>query len=260
MKFTAVTLFPELISDYCGAGLLGAACERGLVKVATLNPRQFTSDVHHTVDDKAFGGGDGMVMKPEPLAAAVTELRAAGEVWVAVLSPQGRVWNQELAKEWAGRGGHVALVCGRYAGIDQRFIEECADDEISLGDFVLNGGELAALAVIESVVRLLPGALGNAVSAEFDSFSHGLLEAPQFTRPREWEGRPVPAPLLSGNHSGIARFLKAVALVRTALLRPDLSRAPKTELQTSAREVERLSDAELASLGLTRGDLKPLID
>src|SRR5262249_25870175 len=161
-----------------------------IVQVECVNPRTFTSDVHGTVDDRAFGGGDGMVMKPEPLAAAIESL--AKPVNVVVLTPQGRVWDQARARQWAARGGHVALVCGRYAGIDQRFIAKYADEEISLGDFVLNGGELAALAVIESVTRLLPGALGNSVSCEKDSFSNGRLEAPQFTRPREWSGLPVP--------------------------------------------------------------------
>lgn len=236
MKFTAITLFPSIIENYCGEGLLGQARERGIVRVECVNPREFASDVHRTVDDRAFGGGDGMVMKPESLAAAVESL--GPDVRVAVLSPQGRVWNQSKAREWAGRGGHVALVCGRYAGIDQRFVEKYADEEISVGDFVLNGGELAALAVVESVTRLLPGALGNVISGVHDSFSDGLLEAPQFTRPREWEGMPVPSPLLSGNHAMIENFQRVLSVFRTALKRPEL--------------LLGLSDAELASLGLNR--------
>jgi len=235
MKFTVISLFPKLIESYFSEGLVSSACAKGLLSVDTLNPRTFTSDVHGTVDDRAFGGGDGMVMKAEPLAAAVDSL---GDARVVVLSPQGRVWNQEIAREYADQGGHVALVCGRYAGIDQRFIAEYADDEISIGDFVLNGGELAALTVIESTARLIPGVLGNRESAEKDSFSDGLLEAPQFTRPREWKGRPVPAPLLSGNHAEIEVFKRAVSLLRTLKLRPDL--------------VEKLSPEELNSLGIKK--------
>jgi len=252
VKFTAVTLFPQLIEHYCGGGLLGQAREKGLVRIECFYPREFTSDVHHTVDDKAFGGGDGMVMKPEPLAAAIEKLRLDGPVQVVVLTPQGKPWSQAAAAGMAKQGGHVALVCGRYAGIDQRFSETYADEEISLGDFVLNGGELAALSVIESVTRLLPGALGNSVSAEKDSFSEGLLEAPQFTRPREWNGLPVPAPLLSGNHAEIAAFLKAVATVRTAVLRPDLRPAG---LAAACEIVSALGDSELEALGLTRAQV-----
>ncbi len=229
MKFTVVTLFPKLIEGYLSEGLVATGVARGLLAVDTLNPRAFTSDVHGTVDDRAFGGGDGMVMKPEPLAAAVESLRKSdpsgtGQVRVAVLTPQGRVWNQSVAREYAEAGGHVALVCGRYAGIDQRFVAEYADDEISLGDFILNGGELAALAIVESVARLIPGVLGNRESAAKDSFSKGLLEAPQFTRPREWQGHSVPAPLLSGNHAEIEAFKNTLSVLRTLKLRPDLLR------------------------------------
>lgn len=252
MKFTAVTLFPQLIEHYCADGLLGAARDKGLVQIATLNPREFTSDVHHTVDDRAFGGADGMVMKPEPLAAAVAHLRAEGDLRVVVLTPQGRRWSQALASQWSMQGGHIALICGRYAGIDQRFVAAEADDEVSLGDFVLNGGELAALAVIESVTRLRPGALGNAVSAAQDSFADGLLEAPQFTRPREWAGWAVPSPLLSGNHAEIAAFQSAVSRVRTALVRPDLN---PPDVAEAKQRLSSLSDLELRSLGLRRDQL-----
>ncbi len=236
MKFTVVTLFPNLIEGFLKEGLLSSARTRGQIEIETLNPRQFTCDVHGTVDDRAFGGGDGMVMKPEPLAAAVDHLRQGSSPRIVVLSPQGRKWNQDLAREYADRAGHVALISGRYAGLDQRFIAEYADDEISLGDFVLNGGEIAVLAVIESVARLIPGVLGNRESAIQDSFSDGLLEAPQYTRPRQWRDRTVPAPLLSGNHSEIEIFKKTVSVVRTLKLRPDL--------------LAGLSREELRSLGL----------
>ncbi len=275
MKFSVVTLFPSLIEGFCGQGLLAGARERGLVRVECVNPREFTSDVHGTVDDRAFGGGDGMVMKCEPLAAAIESLRAearvrAGDttsaaeaVRVIVLSPSGTPWTQSRARDWAERGGHVALVCGRYAGIDQRFVEAYADEEISLGDFVLNGGEIAALALIESVARLIPGVLGNSVSAEADSFTNNLLEAPQFTRPREWvtganasnsreQTWIVPSPLLSGNHAEIAKFLHALGVVRTEILRPG---TVKASLRESLALVSPLSDLELKSLGISREDL-----
>ena len=255
MKFTVITLFPELIDSVVQSGLLGQARDRGGVEVATINPRIFTSDAHHTVDDRAFGGGDGMVMKVEPLAAAV---KAAGEgARVFILSPQGRPWTQQEASEWAQQGGHRVLVCGRYAGIDQRFRVLHAEDEISLGDFILNGGEVAACAVIESVVRLLPGTLSNSESAKKDTFSNGLLECPQFTRPREVGGLNVPEPLLSGNHARIKEFEQAVSEVRTALLRPDLL-DDEFDLTRALKIVSALSDPELVSLSLTRADLKAL--
>jgi tRNA (guanine37-N1)-methyltransferase len=265
MKFTVITLFPAMIEAFASEGLLAQARGKGLVEVDVLNPRQFTEDVHHTVDDRAFGGGDGMVMKVEPLARAVTSL--AKPVRTVVLSPQGRLWDQAEAEAWAARGGHVALVCGRYAGIDHRFNVAYADDEISLGDYVLNGGEVAACAIIESVARLVPGVLGNAVSAHKDSFAAAsrLLECPQFTRPREIEGPPaphgrippVPEPLLSGDHARIAAFERAVSLVRTAVLRPDLLDA-SMRLAPALKTVRDLSDGELLALGLTRANLTQL--
>lgn len=253
MKFTIITLFPDAIETLCGFGLLGQAREKGLVSVATVNPRTFTCDVHHTVDDRAFGGGDGMVMKVEPLAAAVKSL--GPNVKVSVLSPQGRRWSQADAEAWAGEEDtHRVLVCGRYAGIDQRFCALHAEDEISIGDYVLNGGETAAAVVIESVARLLPGVLGNAESARRDTFRDGRLECPQFTRPREVEGLPVPEPLLSGHHARIAEFERAVSDVRTKLLRPDL--LPEGfNIEQSLKLVSELSDPELRSLGLNRADL-----
>lgn len=255
MKFTVITLFPQIVEAFGGQGLLSQARETGLVQVETLNPRQFTEDVHQTVDDRVFGGGDGMVMKVEPLARAVRSLPESARV--VVLSPQGRLWNQAEAQAWADEKRDVVLVCGRYAGIDHRFTVKYADEEISIGDYVLNGGEVAACAIIESVARLVPGVLGNAVSAQKDSFADGLLECPQFTRPREIEGLPVPAPLLSGHHAKIAEFETAVSKVRTALLRPDLL-APDTDLGPALKLLQSLNEAELLSLGLTRENLKEL--
>lgn len=257
MKFTVITLFPQLIEHFLEEGLLGQASAKGLVSVATVNPRQYTEDVHHTVDDRVFGGSDGMVMKVEPLTKAVAELRSAGATKVVVLSPQGRTWNQKQAVEMAAdKDAHVVLVCGRYAGIDHRFTVQHADDEISIGDFILNGGEVAACAVIESVARLLPGALGNKISALKDSFSDGLLECPQFTRPREVSGMSVPSPLLSGDHKKIAEFEKAVSVVRTLILRADLVPAPPVELKKMVSLIEGLVDQELFALGISRADLQ----
>ncbi len=260
MKFSVITLFPDLIESVVSHGLIGQAREKHGLNIETINPRSYTSDVHHTVDDRAFGGGDGMVMKVEPLAAAVEELRAQGAspVRVVVLSPQGRVWDQALAREWASERKDTVLVCGRYAGIDHRFTVKFADDEISLGDFILNGGELAACAVIESVARLLPNVLGNDLSAVKDSFSDGLLECPQFTRPREAGGLPVPSPLLSGNHSKIREFENTVSVLRTLLLRPDLLEAPK-DLAKKVALILNLTDGEILALGLSREDLEGLL-
>jgi tRNA (guanine37-N1)-methyltransferase len=256
LKFSVVTLFPEMIESAVAHGLTGQALQKGVLEVETVNPRKYAADAHHTVDDRAFGGGDGMVMKVEPLAKAVEEIGAAR---VVVLSPQGRAWNQALAREWAGDRKATVLVCGRYAGIDHRFTVKYADEEISLGDFILNGGELAACAIIESVARLLPQVLGNDVSALKDSFSDGLLECPQFTRPRDAAGLPVPAPLLSGNHAQIREFESAVAWLRTMILRPDLVTEPPRDLEKKIKLVSALEDSELHALGLSRGDLNGLL-
>lgn len=255
MRFTVITLFPQLIEHFVDEGLLGQAQKNGLVDIRTVNPRHFTEDAHHTVDDRAFGGGDGMVMKYEPLAKSVRFAIGDQPAHVAVMSPQGMPWKQSRAKEWAGQNTNYVLVCGRYAGIDQRFVNEFADEEISIGDFVLNGGEIAACAVIESVTRLIPGSLGNKVSAHKDSFSEGLLECPQFTRPREVEGQGVPAALLSGDHKKIEEFERAVSVVRTSVLRPDLP-VEREELKKSLSLVSKLTDVDLTALGLTRESLR----
>ena len=255
MKFTVITVFPQIIDAFVTHGLVAQARAQTLIEVNTLNPRQFTGDVHQTVDDRTFGGCDGMVMKVEPLAAAISAARAAGPARVALLTPQGPAWTQGRARGLADRGEHVILVCGRYAGIDHRVHALYADEEISLGDFVLNGGEVAAAAVIESIARLRPGVLGNAKSAAHDSFGEdNLLECPQFTRPREVAGLPVPAPLLSGHHARIAEFERAVGLVRTALRRPELIRrgGHAGEVSRARRLILELNDLELRALGLSR--------
>jgi tRNA (guanine37-N1)-methyltransferase len=208
--------------------ILGRALEAGLVKVNFVQIRDFAKDKHRTVDDQPYGGGPGMVMRCEPLYAAWEAARNKSDTrcYTILLSPQGAPLKQARLEAWAkGEIRRFILVCGRYEGVDERFIEECVDEEISLGDFVLSGGEIPALALIDGLMRLLPGALGNQESAAGESFSsatEGLLEYPQYTRPPEFRGRKVPEILLSGDHAKIARWRRALSLERTQARRPDL--------------------------------------
>jgi len=222
MQVGVVSLFPDMLRDAANCGVTGRALQRGLASLQCVNPRDFTTDVHQTVDDRPYGGGPGMVLKYEPTAAAITSAREAmpGSP-VIFLSPQGRVFDQQVARELAGSSGMI-LVAGRYEGFDERLLENEADDELSLGDFVLSGGELAALAVIDAVLRLLPGALGDEASAEQDSFSDGLLDYPQYTRPEAIGDQKVPPVLLTGNHAEIERWRLKQALGRTWARRPEL--------------------------------------
>jgi tRNA (guanine37-N1)-methyltransferase len=223
MQIGVVTLFPEMVTAVAEYGVVGRAERRGLVSVDTENPREHAVDVHRTVDDRPYGGGPGMVMKFEPLAGAIAAIgrRLPKDVPVVCLSPQGRVFDQETAKRYAALPGLI-LLAGRYEGIDERLIESHVDEELSLGDFVLSGGEIAAMAVIDAVVRLLPGALGDDESAVQDSFMQGLLDHPHYTRPELVDGRAVPEVLVSGDHGAIARWRTKQALGRTAIRRPDL--------------------------------------
>lgn len=240
MRFDVITIFPELIDAFAGVGLIARACDAGLLTLAARSPRELTSDRHNTVDDAPYGGGSGMVMMPEPLVATLEAADAIADAAGrprnrrVILSPQGTPFTQASARRYAQLPG-LSLVCGRYEGIDERVAELC-DETISLGDFVLNGGEVAAMAVIEAVSRLLPGVLGNAASLEQESHELGLLEYPQYTRPREFRGMEVPEVLLSGDHGAIARWRREQALLRTAERRPDLL------------EGAELSDAERALL------------
>jgi len=223
MRVQVVTLFPEMVLAVARFGVVGRAVDRGILALDCRNPRDFTSDVHRTVDDRPYGGGPGMVMKFEPLAAAIAAARQsmpAGSP-VICLTPQGPVFDQARARRLAGRPGLV-LLAGRYEGIDERLIESHVDDELSLGDFVLSGGEIAAMAVIDAVARLLPGVLGDDASAEQDSFMDGLLDYPHYTRPEEIAGMRVPEVLLSGDHAKIARWRQKQALGRTFERRPEL--------------------------------------
>jgi tRNA (guanine37-N1)-methyltransferase len=223
LHFEVVSLFPELIRQALRFGVVGRAVERGLAVVGTVDPRDFTHDAHRTVDDRPYGGGPGMVLKPEPLRAAIAAARARAPAGAPVtyLSAQGRVFDQRAAQRLSASAGAV-LLAGRYEGVDQRVLDAAVDEEWSIGDYVLSGGELPALVVIDAAVRLLPGALGDDTSAAAESFADGLLDWPHYTRPEEWEGRRVPEVLVGGNHAAIARWRLKEALGRTWRQRPDL--------------------------------------
>jgi len=223
MKFRVVTLFPDLVTETTKIGVCGRAARRGLIDVAAVDPREFTDDIHRSVDDRPYGGGPGMVLKVAPVRAAIRQARGMIPTGcpVVFLTPQGRRFDQAVAQQFAALPGMV-LVAGRYEGFDERLLDSEADDEISLGDFVLSGGEIAAVAVIDAVVRLLPGVLGDETSAEQDSFMDGLLDCPHYTRPETVDDRAVPAVLLEGNHEEIRRWRLKQALGRTYLRRPDL--------------------------------------
>lgn len=223
MRFDVVSLFPEMVVAAAGYGVTGRAIERNIVSLSVWNPRNYTVDRHRTVDDRPYGGGPGMVMKYQPLHDAVNAAKQAGEktAKVVYLSPQGKPITQALLAE-ACDVSQIILVAGRYEGIDERFVELDCDDEWSIGDYVISGGELAALVVIDAITRLLPGVLGDESSAQQDSHSDGLLDCPHFTRPEQIEGRSVPTVLLGGNHADIARWRMKQALGRTWQKRPDL--------------------------------------
>ena len=223
VRVDVVTLIPEMVETLLRFGVTGRAVERGLLTVATWDPRDDTRDRHRTVDDRPYGGGPGMVMKVQPLRDTLRRARQAAEPRgrTLYLSPQGRLLSQDGARELA-REPRLILLAGRYEGIDERLIEAEVDEEWSIGDYVLSGGELAALVVIDAVARLLPGALNDEESAEQDSFMDGLLDCPHYTRPEEIDGRRVPAVLLSGDHAAIACWRRREALGRTWLRRPDL--------------------------------------
>ena len=226
IRFDVVTLFPEMFAAVTHGGVSGRALEAGLWSIGLWNPRDFTKDNYRTVDDRPYGGGPGMVMLAEPLEKALDAVREAGGGKVIYLSPQGRTLDHEKVMELAGRTA-VTLLCGRYEGIDERLIERRVDEELSIGDYVLSGGELAAMTVIDAVVRQIPGALGDGQSAAEESFVDGLLDCPQYTRPELYRDARVPEVLLSGHHENIRRWRLKQALGRTWLRRPDLLAARK---------------------------------
>ncbi|HVI70018.1 MAG TPA: tRNA (guanosine(37)-N1)-methyltransferase TrmD [Pyrinomonadaceae bacterium] len=229
LRFDIITIFPEFFDEVIDCGILRRARNAGLVEVKAHDLRQWTTDKHHVVDDRPFGGGDGMILKPEPIFAGVEALTGASrkedlpaKTRVMLLSAQGEVFSQALAQDFSQNTSHVVLLCGRYEGVDERVTEALVTDEVSIGDYVLSGGEPAAVVVVDAVVRLLPGALGSETSAVYESFSEGLLDHPQYTRPPEFRGMKVPDVLLSGNHAEIERWRKEAAIEKTRRKRPDL--------------------------------------
>jgi len=245
MHIAVVSIFPEMVRQVAEYGVVGRAEERGLLSLTCENPRDHTSDVHRTVDDRPYGGGPGMVLKYEPAAKAIRAVKddMPEGCPVVCLSPQGKVFDQDTARRYAGLQGMV-LLAGRYEGIDERLLENEVDEELSLGDFVLSGGEIAAMAVIDAVARLLPGVLGDEDSAAQDSFMEGLLDYPHYTRPESVAGQRVPTVLLSGDHARIARWRYKQALGRSYVRRPDL--VSKLDLD---REQQKLLDEFLKEKG-----------
>lgn len=222
MDITVLTIFPEMVEPYFAYGMIRKAVDEGYIRVSAMNIRDYAEGKHRVTDDKPYGGGCGMVMKPEPLAASIQAAKKrCPDARVIHMTPQGRPFNQKIARELASMKGLV-FVCGRYEGIDERVVTGYIDDEISIGDYVLTGGELAALVVTDAVIRLIPGVLGGEDSAEKDSFSDNLLEHAHYTRPACFEGEPVPDVLVSGNHAHIDAWRHETSLIRTFLKRPDL--------------------------------------
>lgn len=245
-----ITIFPELFEPFLAKGLIGQAVGRELL-VQLVNPRQFTTDVHKSVDDRPYGGGDGMVMMAEPLEKAVRNCQSSEKKPVIYLSPQGQRLTDAGASKLA-EGDGFTLICGRYGGVDERFIADCVDLELSIGDYVLNGGEVAAMALIEATSRYLPGVLGNAESAYSDSFRQNLLEAPQMTRPPVYQGMEVPAVLLSGHHKQIEDWRRNLSILRTHFRRPDLLEVSDQELQKALKLYSQMNESERKACGLPK--------
>ncbi|MHC1728109.1 MAG: tRNA (guanosine(37)-N1)-methyltransferase TrmD [Syntrophobacteraceae bacterium] len=222
MIFDILTIFPGMFSSPLEESIVGKARSRGLIQVRVHNIRDFAADKHQMTDDRPFGGGEGMVMKPEPIVSALRTIRHEGpQARVILMTPQGRLFDQQTARDFS-RMSRLILICGRYEGVDERVAEHFSDDQLSIGDYVLTGGEIAAMVVVDAVTRLIPGTLGNVGSALCDSFSEAVLEHPQYTRPQDFEGMTVPHILLSGNHESIRRWRRGQALLRTKMRRPDL--------------------------------------
>ncbi len=245
MRIDVVTIFPGMFEPVLGESIIKRAREQGFVEVELWDLRRFTDDRHRTTDDYAFGGGGGMVMKPEPIFRAVEAISSqASGGRVILLTPQGRAFNQDIARELA-RERHLILLCGRYEGVDDRVRARLAADELSIGDYVLTGGELPAMVVIDAVVRLIPGVLGQEDAPAKDTFGMGILEGPHFTRPREFQGMRVPDILLSGNHGAIAQWRRREALRRTLERRPELLK--RINLDEADRELVREIVLEMMS-------------
>jgi tRNA (guanine37-N1)-methyltransferase len=238
MQIDVLTLFPEMFRDVFGSGVIGRAIEQGLVGISLHNFRDQAHDKHRTVDDYPYGGGAGMVLKPEPIFEAVEAVKGESDIPVVLLSPAGRLFTQRVAEEFARYSGMI-IICGRYEGVDERVSQHLATDEVSIGDYILTGGEIAAMVIIDAVVRLLPGVLGSELSPMEDSHVAGLLEYPQYTRPPGYRGWPVPEVLLSGNHARIAGWRREQSIRRTFERRPEL--LAKVELSPKEKRlIEKL--------------------
>lgn len=232
MRIDILTTFPQMIEAVVSESVIGRARQRGMVDIEAVNLRDFTDDKHHTTDDAPYGGGPGMVMKPDPVFRAVealTSRKAGRKTRILLMTPQGKRFDQKMAEELS-RESDIIMICGRYEGVDERVREHLVTDEVSIGDYVLTGGELAAMVIADAVSRLIPGVLGDETSPEAESFSSGLLEYPQYTRPADYRGYKVPEVLLSGNHAEIEKWRREMALKRTLERRPDLlENAPLNE-------------------------------
>ncbi|HSB08325.1 MAG TPA: tRNA (guanosine(37)-N1)-methyltransferase TrmD [Blastocatellia bacterium] len=242
MRFDIITIFPEIFRGVFDFGIIRRAVEASLLEIAIHDLRDYTHDRHRQVDDRPFGGGAGMVMKPEPLfAAAEAVTKDKPDASVVLLSPQGRLFTQQIATEYS-QASQVVLICGRYEGVDERVVEHLVTDEVSIGDYVLSGGEIPAMVVVDAVTRLIPGALGCDQSAERESFIGGLLDYPHYTRPAEFRGSNAPEVLLTGNHAEIEKWRRRKAIEKTLRRRPDLieSRALSDE---ERREIEEILEA-----------------
>jgi tRNA (guanine37-N1)-methyltransferase len=221
MRFDIITIFPEMFSSVFAGGVIRKAVDKGLMEIFVHDLRDYTSDKHRQVDDRPYGGQEGMVLKPEPLFRAVEAIRTSEASRVVLLSPQGRTMDARLAEDIAGTS-QVILICGRYEGVDERVVEELVDEEISIGDYVITGGEPAAVVVVDAVSRFIPGVVGRLESVRHDSFAEGRLDFPHYTRPRDFRGMKVPSILFSGDHARIERWRRKKALEKTSVTRPDL--------------------------------------
>lgn len=245
MRFDVLTIFPEFFAGPFDFGIIRRARQQNQVEIKIHDLRSFTSDKHHVVDDRPFGGEDGMVLKPEPIFRAVRSLRSEEEkTAVILLSPQGKVFDQAEARRFATDFTQMIMICGRYEGVDERVAENLITDEISIGDYVLTGGEIPAMILVDAVTRLLPNVLGSETSAVNDSFSDGLLDFPHYTRPADFEGLKVPEVLLSGNHAKIAEWRKNAALEKTLRMRPDLLGQARLTDEQRRLVTERLEEKE----------------
>ncbi|MBN2200119.1 MAG: tRNA (guanosine(37)-N1)-methyltransferase TrmD [Candidatus Aminicenantes bacterium] len=241
MRFDIITIFPEMFASVFSGGIIRKAVERGLIQVNVHNLRDYATGKHRQVDDRPFGGDEGMVFKPEPIFAAVESLRGGSDAPAYLLSPQGRRFDQRLAEEWA-RFPRILLICGRYEGVDERVSRFLAAEEVSIGDYVLTGGEPAAVVIVDAVSRFVPGVVGKEESVARDSFSRGLLDFPHYTRPREFRGMKTPEVLFSGNHGKISSWRRKKALEKTRLKRPDL--LAKADLSPEDRKLLERMDKE----------------